>query len=702
MQSNKIIPGLLVLLVILILAVCICFTTWLAGAYFLLRRVSPVQPSWQAASVLTPSVESATSTPHTNTPIPPISTDSPEAFERESPKPGLADLSPFQGAQETLETLENTLVSINDLIELAERLGGISIHPPAGSIAPTPEVGASHTFWIMDIIENRNFQVPARLVYSNDRLYFWVQEGTPANLRLVKNLADTFAEEIIPTNRRFFGSEWNPGIDGDPRLHILYARGIGNSIAGYFSSMDELPPEINEFSNAREMFLLNADTSPLDRPFTYGVLAHEFQHMIHWYQDRNEETWMNEGFANLATFLNGYTIGGSDLVYAGDTDIQLNDWPAEPDPPHYGASFLLLTYFLDRFGEKATQAVVANPANGLVSIDQVLEEINARDGITGKSIQADDVFIDWAVANYLQNRRVADGRYTYTIYPTAPKVGATEVVRDCPTGPQHRQVHQYGIDYLRIRCQGNYLLKFSGAELVKLLPTHPPSGSYFFWSNQGDESDMTLTRPFDFSTVTGSLTLSYSTWYDIEKGFDHVYLLASQDGGESWQILSTPSGSLEDLSGSGFGWSYTGQSHGEQNGWVQEQVDLSSFAGEEVLLRFEYVTDSAVNGNGFALDDISIPEIGYASDFEADAGGWQPDGFVRIQNALPQTYRLALIEKGSTTRVSYVEVQGESQVEIPFQTGGQVDEIILVVAGTTRITRQAAQYQFEINSALGP
>jgi immune inhibitor A len=37
--------------------------------------------------------------------------------------------------------------------------------------------------------------------------------------------------------------------------------------------------------------------------------------MIHWYQDRNESSWLNEGFSELAAFLNGYGGGGFDYVY---------------------------------------------------------------------------------------------------------------------------------------------------------------------------------------------------------------------------------------------------------------------------------------------------------------------------------------------------------------------------------------------------
>jgi len=38
-----------------------------------------------------------------------------------------------------------------------------------------------------------------------------------------------------------------------------------------------------------------------------------------------------------------------------------------------------LTYFLDRFGEDATKALVKDPENGLDSVDGVLQQIKATD-----------------------------------------------------------------------------------------------------------------------------------------------------------------------------------------------------------------------------------------------------------------------------------------------------------------------------------
>ena len=108
---------------------------------------------------------------------------------------------------------------------------------------------------------------------------------------------DHFAEVSYPAEVALFGSEWKPGVDNDPRLHVLHATGIGAGVAGYYSSADQYSRLANDFSNEKEMFYINLDWLNRTRDYDYyeTVLAHEFQHMIHWYNDRNEETWLNEG-----------------------------------------------------------------------------------------------------------------------------------------------------------------------------------------------------------------------------------------------------------------------------------------------------------------------------------------------------------------------------------------------------------------------
>jgi hypothetical protein len=595
---------------------------------------------------------------------------------------------------DTLEVLQTTIVPENDPTELACRLEGKcnipeTLEPPS---APR-QVGEQDEFWATDVGTNENFRVTATLQYVTPHVYFWVEDGVRYDDDEMRALVDAFENQIYPTNREFFGSEWSPGIDGDEHIYILYTRGIGFSIAGYFSSADSTHPLAHEYSNGHEMFLFNADNVNLGEEFTYGVLAHEFQHMIHWYQDRNESSYLNEGFSEVASFLNGYDVGGFDWLYSTDPDLQLNDWPNDPSAtsPHYGAGFLYLTYFLDRFGEDATKALVKDPENGLDSVDNVLNQIGATDPETGRPIGADDLFMDWVVTNYLLDESVGDGRYTYHNYPDAPQTYATESVFDCPSEAMGRTVKQYGVDYIQIDCSGDYTLRFEGSTLARLLPEDPYSGSYAFWSNKGDESDMTLTREFDFSDVSGPITFSFRTWYDIEEDYDYIYFEVSEDG-EVWQIITTPSGTDEDPSGNSYGWGYNNVT----NGWIQEDIDLSEYAGKNIFVRFEYVTDAAVNGEGMLIDDVSVDAIDYFTDFESDDGGWEANGFVRVQNALPQTFRLALIQQGSDTTVEMIEVSDDQTAEIPISIGGNVDSVTLVVSGTTRFTREVGSYTVEI------
>ncbi|HMV97091.1 MAG TPA: immune inhibitor A [Anaerolineales bacterium] len=593
---------------------------------------------------------------------------------------------------ETLQLLETTVVPPNEPKELACRMEGKCDIPDVMATTAAPRVvGDTDSFWVTDVGTNENTEVQATLRYVTPHVYFWVQDGVSYDDGEMKALMDAFENKIYPTNREFFGSEWSPGIDGDEHIYILYARGLGSSIAGYFSSADSVHPLVHEFSNAHEMFLFNADNTFLGEEFTYGVLAHEFQHMIHWNQDLNETSWLNEGSSELAAFLNDYDPGGFDWLYITDPDMQLNDWPNDQDAttPHYGAGFLFMTYFLDRFGEDATKALIKDPANGLDSVENALREIDATDPVTGQPISADAFFMDWAVTNFLLDKSVGDGRYIYNNYPAANRASATETIYNCPQTPIKRDVHQYGVDYIAIECAGDHTISFTGSTVTGLLPADPYSGDYAFWSNKGDESDMTLTREFDFTNVSGPIELSYQTWYDIETDWDYLYLETSEDG-VTWEIVTTPSGTDTDPSGNSYGWGYTGVT----NGWIEEKVDLSQFAGKKVFVRFEYVTDAAVNGEGLLLDDVKVEAAGYSSDFETDDGGWEAKGFVRVQNVLPQTFGLSLIlTSDSSVTMIPLNPDQTAEISISLQSG---QKAYLVVSGTTRFTRELASYQIEI------
>jgi len=669
---------------------CVCAVALGAGGLLLVRtagtQVSPVLT--QVLPILT---EGAATQPPT--PVPSIV---------RTPVP-----SPVAGGVDTLTTLEQDVVPPNDPRELAGRLKGVKDIPEVVSTTPANyAIGDETEFYVlnMDTKENRRFS--ARLVYETENVYFFAENGIEAKLADVKSLVDEFQNKTYPTDREFFGSEWIPGVDGDPHLYMLYARGIGGNSQAYYDPESEYSHLVHTYSNEKEIFVLNAEASggSLKDPYWRATLAHEFQHMIHWYHDPNEDTWMNEGSSELAAEINGFDVGGADFAFLSLPDLQLNTWSdlsVNADTvEHYGAAYLFMKYFLDRFGEKATKTLVADQANSLLAVDDTLAGLNETDPATGKTLTALDVFADWTVANYLNDGSIGDGRYAYKNYSNrVPQ--PTDSINNCPQDPTAATVRQYGTDYIEIRCTGASTITFTGSQQVQLVPTAPHGGRYAFWSNREDSSDTTLTRDFDLSSTTKA-TLEYWAWWQIEQDYDYAYLEVSADGGQTWTILRTPSSTDTNPTGANFGWGYTGCSGGGDPGtgcnasWVKESVDLSAYAGKKIKVRIEYVTDSGLNYPSLMLDDMSIPEIGYSCDLEKDACDWQAAGFARIDNMLPQTFSLQVIlDSGGQTTVTRVPLDANNQATFPLDLK-RGDQAILVVSGTTPFTTEPASYEYGI------
>jgi hypothetical protein len=653
--------------------------------------------------------------------VTPTSADAPSEYTLQARTPGVidtpaagdirpsdlpADLAitigekPPPEAYQALETLTGAKIPTGDLVEQAERLKDLRNIPRvlADNAAAIP-VGTETAFRIINMDNDEQLTVTAELRYTTPHVYFWVESGVAADDEAIRELVDRFENQTYPVDREFFGSESTPGIDGDPHLYMLYARNLGSAVGGYYSSTDEVSRMAHLFSNQHEMFYINADTSPLGWDFTGGILAHEFQHMIRWHESPGEETWLNEGFSELAVLLNGFDLGGLDGMYMFHTDIQMNFWPDINDYDsmyHYGGAFLYVDYFYSRFGEDAAQALIENPLAGMASVDDTLRSLGATDAGDGRVLNADDVMADFAGALFLDNPIIAEGQYVFGNYDVPRTPSFAMEIADCPTGVREGEVSQYGIDYIRIACAGEWRLFFAGQTIQRVLPVDPAEGRFAAWSNRGDQSDTTLTRAFNLP-ASSPATLQYRLWYDLEEKYDYAYLEVSIDGGQTWKILDTPNGTGSNPQGNNFHWGWTGKSGGGSAAeWIDEEVDLTPYAGNTVLVRFEYVTDSAQNREGLMLDDIRIPEIQYAFGFEDGLDGWEAEGFVRLENIVPQTYRVRIIfRRGEQTTVEDLPLDERMFGEAGLQLADREYAVIVVIA-TNRHTRQAAEYQFQI------
>ncbi|MBC7105693.1 MAG: immune inhibitor A, partial [Firmicutes bacterium] len=188
---------------------------------------------------------------------------------------------------------------------------------------------------------------------------------------------------------------------------------------------------------------------------------------------------------------------------------------------------------------------------------------------------------------------------------------------------------------------GGLALSFEGQAEVRLVPTEVPSGRWMWWSNRGDQGHSALERTLDLRGVSGA-TLSYKVWFDLEEGWDYAYVRASADDGKTWIFLRTPAMREAGSSGYALGPGYTGAS----GGWIAEEVSLDQFAGQVIRLRFDYLTDDAVHRAGLCLDDFRLEATGWADDVETGEGDWRPEGFLRIENRLPQRYLVQTARRG--------------------------------------------------------
>ncbi len=546
------------------------------------------------------------------------------------------------------------------------------------------------TLWVTDNqTPPRQFQVKASLRYITDHSYWWVQEGFSVNAPDLQHSAERFENKTYPTNRAFFGSEWTPGVDGDARLHIFMGDVPG--VAGYFAASNSYSKLAEPYSNEREMFFINLKAIHPGNDEFDGVLAHEFQHMIHWHQDRNEDTWVNEGLSELATFINGYGTSNFLSLFLHRPDTQLNSWATEQGDStvNYGASFLFMAYFLERYGEDMTQAMVANPNNGVAGFNTVLANPTEK--------RFDDIFADFLVANYLNDPKIEDGAWGYKSLSPSPVM----VEKRYTTYPVDEQttVHQYGADYFELDGKKPVVIDFTGSTSVAVVDNKAHSGRYEWYSHRGDESDTRLTHSFDFSAVS-TATLKYWAWYDIEPDWDYGYVEVSVNDGKTWKILETPHTSAANPSGNAYGAGYTGKSGGSGGPiWVEENINLSAYGGQKILLRFEYVTDDAVNHQGWTIDDLSIPEIGFFDEVENGSGDWQAEGFIRIDNILPQKFLVQLIEIGDNVTVQRIALDETNYGQLTVNgLGGSVKKAILIVSGLTPVTSQPASYQLGIRN----
>ena len=171
-----------------------------------------------------------------------------------------------------------------------------------------------------------------------------------------------------------------------------------------------------------------------------------------------------------------------------------------------------------------------------------------------------------------------------------------------------------------------------------------------------------------------------------------------------------------DPEGNALGPGYTGRSGGQNSvgaqnegtvadsaEWVRESIDLGPWCGNKVTLRFEYVTDDAINHAGLCLDDVGIEAIGFLDDVERGEEDWETRGFLRHDNQLPQRFSVQLVTVGDevSVRSLWVDQSGRGAMTVapPAEAAAR---ILLIVSAITPITTELADYSLRFEQVSKP
>ena len=527
------------------------------------------------------------------------------------------------------------------------------------------------------------------LRYVSKTAYFWFELDTQPDEDALVAAGEYFDAVAVPFIHATFGDSTGPGIDGDPRVHIVHENFIDFGAVGVFRPEDQCGRVVCTESNQRDAIYYSLDWGAVNTPEHLTTITHEYQHLIRFQQDGNERRWMNEGLSQLAEHLTGSTpdqAAGDNLEsYLSAPNFQLESWNdfTIGAGRFYGSSYLFMVYLFERFGLDFIRALSSSPYDGLAAVHHSLAELPQPQTLNA-------VFGDWLIANYLDNPFAADGQYYYAGLDLPRRIGATTVMFPPSSEMTYaRDANQYGVEYFELEA-GTYDILFEGATQTDLTGAMPRDGERAWWGYNAESSITTLTHPFDLSALERA-TLEYSIWHDTEFDYDWVDVMISVDEGVYWKPLQSehmqPASDFIPVA------HYTGRSAG----WLDEHIDLTPYTGQSILLRFEYITNGTVTYGGVLVDNIAVPELDFADDTESDGAGWAVDGFFRGPLVVAQDWLVAYISLGERPTVEIFDLSAENtarqRITVP-EDGG-----VIVVSAMAPITIQESDYKLVIQAS---
>ena len=519
-------------------------------------------------------------------------------------------------------------------------------------------------------------------------------------------------------------------------------------IAGFFSSqfnelLDRNVMTVDAFDWLHRTTANPADEPTADlctsrpaRPNLYeGTFAHEWQHLLHYYTDPFETTWVNEGISDYAQTLTGYvdataTVfdrGADSHIYCfqgfGTVQTQFNPNPRDCGGPEnslnlwgegnpnavladYGNAYSMMLYLADRYGRDIISRLHNDgELQGLPSLEAALKAEGAKSMYGVIHDFQSMVLLDKLVGDAKRSvvLGVSKRRVTTPSLRSAVNLANPNANDDPGAAPN-------GADYVALQGADGKVLKgrdlrslsFTGAKQLPPLPlawtivNDDPDrpGNPVLFSGNANNTDASAVTPV--TVPTADPTLRFLAKYGAEFGFDYGYVQVSTDGGASYTTIPGDK-TIDAPLGPGL--------NGTTTGFEPHSYDLSAYAGKSVLVAIRYVSDGGVNEGGLLVDDITVGGT-TVSDGSSLAPFKSPTQIhpIDVHN---WNVRLVGIDEGKVPVVLQAEFNGRSSLRL---TRGQLalaspfQKVVAIVAydEPTEQVQQYAPYTLTVNGVLQP
>ena len=404
-------------------------------------------------------------------------------------------------------------------------------------------IGLGDTFYVLDSVTDYSFSpVEATMKMDGDYCKIWWDDAIAEDPNKVTDIREAF-DFTTPVSgidlgiyqllTQAYGASV-PDIDENGEVYILITE-LPPGVYGYFFSYDQVPDEgapgpDSYMIDGEEIWSNHADIVYISATLasgapgyeTEGVIAHEFQHLLHFGADPFEATWLNEGLSQYAMYVCGFghdkhtLLQGQIQSYFDGANVPLTQWSGMSS--QYGCTYLWFLYLHDRFDadtgswvddHDVASSVFRSNNNGIFSVSRSV-------AFNGDGNSLGRVFSEWGLANLLIGNvaplggalplELLDTEYTslpqgvYQMKPTAQhQLGAADEL-----GPRNAGSWYYTNQYVSLKRTGGGEMRvgFDGQDEDSLL------GKYRLHFARRDEASGQVQDP----EVKDLTDASHTTW----------------------------------------------------------------------------------------------------------------------------------------------------------------------------------------------